>query len=378
MKEAEPERVLMTADTVGGVWTYALELARQLGRRAVEVTLFTMGGKPDADQVRQAARIPGLSLIGTDLRLEWMADSGPDLELAGEMLLELEAEQRPDILHLNSYWHGALPFQAPVLLAAHSCVPTWWRACRAGPLPDDWQPYCDAVSAAVAAADLVVAPTAAYLDAFVAVHGRPRAARVIHNGRDPQRYAPRAKRPVVLAAGRLWDEAKNIEALCRAASAVGHPVLIAGDAEGPDGAHINRPANVTWLGRLSAERLAAHMAEAAVFAAPARYEPFGLGPLEAALSGCALVLGDIPSLRELWDGAAIFVPPDDHEALAQALSMLLDDPERAAAFGRHARARAGGYGADAMGEAYSAAYRGLLAVPGQPRPAAAAGQGAAA
>ncbi len=31
---------------------------------------------------------------------------------------------------------------------------------------------------------------------------------------------------------------------------------------------------------------------------PARYEPFGLSVLEAALSGCALVLGDIPSLRE--------------------------------------------------------------------------------
>src|SRR5436190_23853133 len=38
-----PQRVLMTADTVGGVWTYALELARVLCEQEVEITLATMG-----------------------------------------------------------------------------------------------------------------------------------------------------------------------------------------------------------------------------------------------------------------------------------------------------------------------------------------------
>ena len=32
------------------------------------------------------------------------------------------------------------------------------------------------------------------------------------------------------------------------------------------------------------------------------------------MARCALVLGDIPTLRELWDGAALFVPPDDPDA----------------------------------------------------------------
>lgn len=378
MSGAAPQRVLMTADSVGGVWTYALELSRQLGRHGVEVTLLVMGGKPDSDQVREAAEISNLSLIGTDLRLEWMADSRQDLELAGELLLELESEQQPDIVHLNNYWHGALPFQAPVLLAAHSCVSTWWEACRAGPLPPEWSPYREAVAAAVAAADLVVAPSRAYLDAFAAAHGRPRAASVIWNGRDPRRYHSRSKRPVVLAAGRLWDDAKNIGALCQAADGLDNLVLIAGDADGPDGACIDQPANVTWLGRLTANRLSEHMAEAAIFAAPARYEPFGLGILEAALSGCALVLADIPTLRELWDGDAIFVRADDPEALRDALRMLLDDPKRAEEFGRRARTRGLRYSADAMGDAYLAAYRKLVAAPGRRLPAAAAGQGAAA
>lgn len=378
MSGAEPQRVLMTADSIGGVWSYALELARQLGRHGVEVTLVVMGGKPDAEQVREAARISSLSLIGTDLRLEWMAGSRQDLELAGEILLELEAEQQPDIVHLNNYWHGALPFQAPVLLAAHSCVPTWWSACRKCPVPPQWGPYREAVAAAVAAADMVIAPSRSYLEAFMAAHGRPKAARVIWNGRDSRNYRSRPKRPVVLAAGRLWDEAKNIAALCRAADGLGHPVLIAGDIDGPDGARLDQPANVTCLGRLTAARLSAHMAEAAVFAAPARYEPFGLGILEAALSGCALVLGDIATLRELWEDAAIFAPSDDPDALREALRALLEDPRRAEQMGQRARHRALRYDAQAMGDSYLAAYRELIAAPDRQLPAATAKQGAAA
>jgi glycogen synthase len=55
-------------------------------------------------------------------------------------------------------------------------------------------------------------------------------------------------------------------------------------------------------------------ARASIYALPARYEPFGLSALEAALSGCALILGDIPSLREVWLEAAPYVSPDDESA----------------------------------------------------------------
>ena len=39
-------RILMTADTIGGVWSYALELAQGLVRHGVEVALATMGRVP--------------------------------------------------------------------------------------------------------------------------------------------------------------------------------------------------------------------------------------------------------------------------------------------------------------------------------------------
>jgi glycosyltransferase involved in cell wall biosynthesis len=353
-------KVLMTADSVGGVWTYALQLAAELGARGVEVTLVVMGGKPSPDQAREAAAIPNLSLIGTDFRLEWMSDPDADLIMAGEVLLELESEQRPDIVHLNGFYHATLPFSAPVLVVAHSCVSSWWQACRKTPLSLEWSAYGERVAAGIAAADLVVAPTAAYLDEFLALHGNSRAAITIPNGRDPARFAAGPKRQVALAAGRLWDEAKNISTLCRAAEGLSRPVMIAGDATAPDGSALETSANVLWLGRLGFEEIAARMAEAAVFVSPARYEPFGLAILEAALSNCALVLGDIPTLRELWDGAAIFVHPDDEKAIKDALGLLLDDPDLAAALGGRARERAGQYTSARMAESYLDAYDGLL------------------
>ena len=363
-----PRKILMTADSVGGVWNYALQLVCEFGKRDIEVTLVVMGGKPSPEQAKEASCLPNLSLIGTDFRLEWMENPEADLRLAGELLLELEAEQRPDIIHLNGYSHAALAFAAPVTVVAHSCVPSWWQACRGTPLPPWWAAYGQRVAAGVAAADMVVAPTAAYLRDFIGFHGEPRASRVILNGRDPAAFVAGSKRPVVLAAGRLWDEAKNIQTLCKAADDLPWPVLIAGEATAPHGGTAQVPGNVHCVGQVGSPEIAARMAEAAVFAAPARYEPFGLAILEAALSGCALVLGDIATLRELWDEAALFVPPDDPEALRSALAGLLSDPERATAFGKRARRRAGRYTAARMAEAYLDAYRSLLAreTPGIP------------
>lgn len=350
----------MTADSVGGVWNYALQLAAELGSKDVEVTLVVMGGKPSPDQAKEAARLPNLSLIGTDFRLEWMEEPEADLHLTGKLLLELEAERQPDVIHLNSYSHAALPFAAPVMVVAHSCVPSWWRACRGTPLPPEWTAYRERVAAGVAAADMVVAPTAAFLREFVGIHGEPRASRVILNGRDPRAFTAASKRPVVLAAGRLWDEAKNIVTLCTAAEGLPWPVLIAGEATAPHGGTAEVPGNVHCVGRIGSPEIAARMAEAAVFAAPARYEPFGLAILEAALSGCALVLGDIPTLRELWDEAALFVPPANPDALRSALAGLLSDPVASGAWGKRARRRAGRYTAVRMGEAYLDAYRSLV------------------
>jgi glycosyltransferase involved in cell wall biosynthesis len=113
---------------------------------------------------------------------------------------------------------------------------------------------------------------------------------------------------------------------------------------------------------LPRDELARELATAAIYALPARYEPFGLSVLEAALSGCALVLGDIPSLRETWQDAALFVAPDDHAALHEALVSLMHNPSERSRLAQAAFVRAHAFGPDRQGDAYLQAYARLAPI----------------
>ncbi|HVW10159.1 MAG TPA: glycosyltransferase family 4 protein, partial [Bryobacteraceae bacterium] len=185
-------------------------------------------------------------------------------------------------------------------------------------------------------------------------------ARTIPNGRAPGLFRPETKKAMVLAAGRLWDEAKNMQALDCIASSLPWPVWLAGDDRNPGQA----PADAVWppsggalrLGPLALRTLADCFAFAGIYAHPARYEPFGLTVLEAAMSGCALVLGDIPSLRENWEHAALFVPPDDTEQLRAVLLDLIFDPQLREEMGRRSLARSKFFCAEAMGAGYLDVY----------------------
>ena len=145
-------RVLMTADTVGGVWTYALELCEGLGRRSVAVTLATMGPAPSDEQRAAAARISNLELVESRSKLEWMEDPWADLKAAGDWLLHLEAAVEPDLVHLNGYALAALPWTRPVLVAGHSCVLSWWQAVHGEAAPAEWSRYREAVARGLRAA----------------------------------------------------------------------------------------------------------------------------------------------------------------------------------------------------------------------------------
>ncbi|HEY0557763.1 MAG TPA: glycosyltransferase family 4 protein [Thermoanaerobaculia bacterium] len=349
-------RVLMTADTVGGVWTYALELCRALGRHRVEVALATMGSPLDPVQAAEAAGVAGLQVYESAYRLEWMREPWADVDAAGEWLLGLERRVAPDAVHLNGYCHGHLPFAAPVLVVGHSCVLSWWRAVKGEAAPAEWRTYARRVARGLRGAGLVAAPTAAMLRRLEALYGPLPSARVIPNGRRAELFPPLAKEPCVLGAGRLWDEAKNVAALARVAPRLSWPVLVAGDGEHPDGRSTPLD-SVRHLGRLAPADLASRLGRAAIYALPARYEPFGLSILEAALAGCALVLGDIDSLRELWDGCALFVPPDDGGALAEALNDLIHDAVHRRRLALQARRRALEFTPERMAGGYLLAYR---------------------
>lgn len=350
----------MTTDTVGGVWNQALELASALSGDGVEIALATCGDPPAEDQREDARAVPGLRLHESRFSPEWMEDRWSEVDRAGTWLLELEAEISPDVVHLNGFSHGALPWRRPVLVTGHSCLFSWWKAVH-GCAPPDRDEYRRRTRTGLRSADHVVAPTAAMLRALERHYGPLPPSSVVANGRDPARFPPGPPEDLVLTAGRLWDEGKNVAALDRVAPELPWPVYAAGSREHPEGGHV-RPAHLRCLGRLSEAELAGWFARASIYALPARYEPFGLTALEAALAGCALVLGDIESLRETWEGVASFVPPDDPAALRQALVTLIADPDRRAAAARRARGRALRYGRRRMAEGYLERYRQLVAV----------------
>jgi glycosyltransferase involved in cell wall biosynthesis len=102
------------------------------------------------------------------------------------------------------------------------------------------------------------------------------------------------------------------------------------------------------------------MARASIFVSPARYEPFGLAVLEAALAGDALVLGDIDSLREIWEDAAIFVEPEDRRQLVWTLNRLIADDRRREVMALRARARALQFDPRRMAAQYLHAYEELI------------------
>jgi glycosyltransferase involved in cell wall biosynthesis len=333
----------MTTDAVGGVWTYATELRAWLAAAGVDVVLVTLGPQPP----------PDASTRHLPCRLEWQADPWDDVRSSGQQLLELAEQEGADLVHLNGFAHAALAWDVPVVVTAHSCVASWHEAVRGARAGPEWDRYRAAVAAGLRAADAVVAPTFAMRAALRRHYDLLRRCRVIHNGVSREAPAPAGRARLVLAAGRLWDEAKGLDALERAAAQLQWPVAVAGDPGGRSSEH------VTLLGVLPRDELRTLMGKSAIFAHPARYEPFGLVVAEAALAGCALVLGDIPSLRELWDGDALFVAPGSADALARACEQIGADAPLRRRLAAGARTRAQRYDAATMAARYAHLYQRL-------------------
>lgn len=343
----------MTTDCVGGVWTYTLDLARELTVTGHDVVLAVMGAELAPDQAEELQASGVAALAARPYRLEWMPDCEDDLTAAGEWLLDLAGEHQPDVLHCNQFNVASLPWPCPVLVVAHSDVVSWWRAVHGHDPGPEWDAYRRRVAQGLAAASLVVAPTAAMLRDLRAAYEFTTPTAVVHNGR-VFATAAQPKEPRLAAVGRVWDEAKNLGAAARVAQQLAWPLTVAGEGAGAgDGAQ--------WLGRVPPAQVADLLARAAVFVEPARYEPFGLAALEAGLAGCALVLGDIRSLREVWDDAATFVDPADEAALHDALRALVDDDRLLAQRQRAAAERAGTFTVSAAAAAYADHYADIAA-----------------
>lgn len=355
--------VLITADTLGGVWVYTRELVTGLARRGVQVTLVSFGEIPGSEQTAWLEGIPNVDFRPTAFRLEWMQNSAADLEASAQYLSDLISEVNPELLHLNQYFYGSLPGDVPRIVVAHSDVVSWWVAVHGEPPRDDgWtRQYREIVTQGLSRATAVVAPTRWMLDQITEHYVRPAHASVIYNGRSPSLFEPSGpKEPLMVSVGRLWDCGKQVRLLTECELPM--KAVIVGPELHPDESFRSKVGssgdpNVQFLGAQSPEQLRGVFSRASIYAATSRYEPFGLAPVEAALSCCAILANDIPSFREIWGDNACYFERNDAQSLAVAAARLHSDPNLCRQYADRAYAHAcEHFSGDRMVEQYMELY----------------------
>jgi glycogen(starch) synthase len=356
--DTRPLRILMTTDAVGGVWQYTVDLVRALADRGAEVLVAVLGPGPSHEQRNELQSLARILLAEKNFALEWEPNSWADVDASGEWLLQLDAQFRADVIHLNGYSHAALPWHKPVVSVAHSCVYSWWRnVLNSAPGPE-WAEYKSRVTAGLLACQTIVAPTqfmAAEIQREYGVSSEK--VRVIYNFSTRGTAAIAEKQRFFFAAGRVWDPAKNFALLEEVAPHLNWPVQLAGSSKG----EISSAPGLQNLGHIPTADLLELMARASVFVHPALYEPFGLSVLDAARARCCLVLADTPSMRELWEDSAMFVDPRKPNSWIEELNALSRDSPRCKELGDRAFSRAGRYAVEASVRGYQALYADLIA-----------------
>ncbi len=363
--------VLVTTDTLSGVWTYTRELVTGLVGHGVRVTLVSLGEIPLAHHIAWTEHLDGLDYRPTAFRLDWMQDGQHDLQDSSAYLTELIAEIKPDLLHLNHLAFGSLPVDTPRLLVAHGDLLSWSRAVHGQePKPSRWLDwYRQTITQGVLHADAVVAPTVWMLESVRSCYARPRRDAVIYNGRNPIYFNPYVnKEDSVLSIGRLWDAGKQVFLLTQHTHPL--PVCIVG-AEAPvevrkapiraDVSVAVDNVRVALKGPQNEAQLRSLYSRSAIYAATSRYESFGMSALEAALSRCAIVANDIPSYREVWGDAALYFRTNDARSLAELIHRLSSDRGLRQGYGNRAFQRARQcFTAKRMVDEYMLLYQDLL------------------
>lgn len=391
----------------GGMNVYVRELARELGRRGVEVDVFTRWREKDD---------PRIQSLGENARVVHIA-SGPmgywpkmDVyEHLDEFTTKLEeqvaAEGRSyDLIH-SHYWLSAEVARA---LAPRWRVPRIQMFHTLGlvkreVMDEDIDGESDIRIAierrAVRESAAVVAASDIEVGELLDLYDAPRAKlHVIPCGVDPNVFRPIRQADardalgrdqcerLILFVGRI-EQIKGIDVLLRALGLLffRHPelrndvclVVVGGALDPGDDApeteklvelhrlvHQHRmEANVSFVGSRDQETLAQYYAAADVCAVPSLTESFGLVALEAMACGTPVVGTRVGGLQKLIeDGeSGLLVPAGDYQALAEAMAQILTDERLRRHLAHGARDRAEHYTWKSVGEKIEALYTRVLA-----------------
>lgn len=353
-------KILMTTDTLGGVWTYSLELCKALEEYNVQVYLVAMGRWPSEAQQQKVSRLKNVLLYKSDYKMEWMQDPWEDVKQANKWINTIYHTVLPDIIHLNNYSPIRKQWEVPVITVFHSCVVTWWEAVKGEKAPSKLEKYKQLVKTALNNSDVVISPTRAILEKAIQTHHITTKTKVIPNGRGIGQYQINEKENFILCTGRIWDEAKNLNILCSIAEKLPWPILVAGNNINPDTGKEVVLKNVHFLGNLHPEQVLQLMLRASIFVSPTKYEPFGLAILEAAKAGCALALSDINTLKEIWGDNAAYFDPDNVEEVEKTILELIENNVYRENLSVNSKKRAESYTAQKMGSDYMFLYQHLI------------------
>lgn len=216
-------------------------------------------------------------------------------------------------------------------------------------------------------------------------NGVPAAASAAGLARDPRDFAgvpaavPAGSRPaggaarglVIGCVGRL-DRVKGHDVAIRALAKLPGARLVIVGSGGERQALRDLAAEVGVADRVSlpgwSERVPEMLTGFDLFCYPSRYEGLGLALIEAMLAGLPCVASRVGGVPEVLGECGLLVPPEDPDALADALARLATDPALRARLGTDAARRAGtAFGVDRMASAYQELWARVLASGRSPR-----------
>jgi glycosyltransferase involved in cell wall biosynthesis len=179
---------------------------------------------------------------------------------------------------------------------------------------------------------------------------------VIYNGVDLARLDNSIKTteetsgdPAVLSVGRLVS-IKNYETLLEAFAVVRERIpdatlLLIGD--GPLRQELETKAAVLGIadavhfrGKIGRDEVYQELARADLFTIPSHAEGFCVAAVEAMAAGLPVVVSDTDVFHEVVGDPGVFADPDDSDAFADAISRLLQQPEKRERLGEEAKNRA--------------------------------------
>jgi alpha-maltose-1-phosphate synthase len=342
----------------GGAGVVVDQLSRALARRmGVEVRCFGPRD-PRSDGIAVRGYTPWERVGGRDVRF------APALETLSIGLAMARDQVDADVVHAHTWYAdmGALwisqLYRIPLVVTLHSMEPLRpWKADQLGSgyLVSSW-----IEKTAVEAAHRVIAVSAKMREDILAhFDADPARVIVIHNGIDPELFKRIEARdalarlgvqsPYVLFVGRITDQ-KGIFHLLEASRRLPAGVQVVLCASAPDTPEIEERLRravagmpqVRWINEMVPIDVVTQLySHAAVFACPSVYEPFGLINLEAMACETAVVASAVGGIVEVVEDGktGILVEPSRPDALAEAITQVLANPERAREMGRAGRRR---------------------------------------